>query len=91
MYKISEYTRKQAEKLNVKVKPSKKKNKKLDIYKNGDYILSVGDSRYKDYPFYIKKNGIEYANERRRLYKIRHAKTRGVVGSASWFADNLLW
>lgn len=91
MYKISKYTKRQAENLNVTVKPSKKKNKKLDIYKNGDYILSVGDSRYNDYPTFIKTHGIEYANERRRLYKIRHAKTRGVVGSASWYNSKLLW
>jgi len=61
--------------------------------KGGDYIVSVGDSRYSDYPTYIKTKGKgkKYADERRRLYKIRHEKTRGVVGSASWYADKLLW
>ena len=91
MYKITNYTKRQAKKLNVDVKPSIRKNKKLDIYKNGVYIVSVGDSRYSDYPTYIKTHGINYANERRRLYKARHEKTRGVVGSASWYSSNLLW
>ena len=93
MYQITDYTKKQAKKLNVDVKPSTRKNKKLDEYKNGVYIVSVGDSRYSDYPTYIKThgNGKDYADERRRLYKARHEKTRGVVGSASWYADKLLW
>jgi len=91
MYKITNYTKRQAKKLNVDVKPSTRKNKKLDVYKNGVYIVSVGDSRYNDYPTFIKTHGINYANERRRLYKIRHNKTRGVLGSASWYADKLLW
>jgi hypothetical protein len=91
MYQITNYTKRQAKKLNVDVKPSTRKNKKLDLYKNGVYIGSVGDSRYSDYPTYIKTHGINYANERRRLYRARHEKTRGVVGSASWYASNLLW
>ena len=91
MYQITEYTKRQAKKLNVDVKPSTRKNKKLDVYKNGVYIVSVGDSRYSDYPTYIKTHGKDYANERRRLYKARHEKTRGVAGSASWYADKLLW
>jgi hypothetical protein len=91
MYQITDYTKRQAKRLNVDVKASTRKNKKLDIYKNGVYIVSVGDSRYSDYPTYIKTHGKAYADERRRLYKIRHNKTRGVVGSASWYADKLLW
>ena len=91
MYQITDYTKRQTKRLNVDVKPSTRKNKKLDIYKDGVYIVSVGDSRYSDYPTYIKTHGKAYADERRRLYKIRHNKTRGVVGSASWYADKLLW
>jgi len=91
MYQITDYTKRQAKKLNVNVKPSTRKNKKLDIYKNGDYIVSVGHSQYRDYPTYIKTHGKDYADERRRLYKIRNGKTRSVIGSASWYADKLLW
>jgi hypothetical protein len=44
-----------------------------------------------DYPSYIKAKGKEYADERRRLYRIRHDKDRKVRGSAGWWADKLLW
>ena len=91
MYQITDYTKRQAKKLNVDVKPSTRKNKKLDVYKNGIYIVSVGHSQYRDYPTYIKTHGKDYADERRRLYKIRHEKTRGIERSASWYADKLLW
>jgi hypothetical protein len=91
-YKIDPYAYKQAKKLNITIKPSTKKYKKLDIYdKNDNYIMSVGDTRYNDYRSYIKEKGYEYANTRRRLYKIRHQKNRLKEGTASYYADQLLW
>jgi hypothetical protein len=39
----------------------------------------------------MKENGKEYADERRRLFKIRHQKNRTKEGSDAWFADQLLW
>ena len=74
MYKITKYSLDQAKRLNVEIKPSTKKNKKLDVYKNDKLITSVGDKRYSDYPTYIKTRGKEYADERRKLYRIRHKK-----------------
>jgi hypothetical protein len=44
-----------------------------------------------DYPSYIKANGKEYADERRRLYKIRHDADRKIRGSDGYYADKLLW
>lgn len=39
MYKIKKYSKDQAEKLNVKIKPSTKANKKIDVYdKDNKYI-----------------------------------------------------
>jgi len=35
--------------------------------------------------------GKEYADERRRLYKMRHEKDRNKVGSPGFYADKLLW
>jgi hypothetical protein len=90
-YKIQKYTFDQAKKLGVDVKPSKIKNKKIDVIKQGIVIASIGDKNYKDFPSYIQEKGLSYANERRRLYKIRHNKTRKVVGSNSYYADKLLW
>ena len=91
MYKITNYTYKQSRKFGVKVKPSKNKTKKIDIYKNGDKIASVGANGMNDYPTYMQKMGTKYAKSRRRLYKMRHEKDRHVKWSNGWFADKLLW
>ena len=91
MYQITEYTFQQAKKIGVEVKPSTDKKKKIDVIKNGNKIASVGAIGYKDYPTYIKEKGLTYANERRKLYKIRHSKDRQKVGSNGYFADKLLW
>jgi hypothetical protein len=74
MYKILDWSYKRADDLGLEIKPSQKKNKKIDVYKNDEYITSIGNSNYMDYPTYILKNGKEYADKRRRLYYIRHKK-----------------
>ena len=91
MYHITEYTYKQAKKIGVTVKPSTVKDKKIDVFRNGEKIASVGGAGYLDYPNYIKEKGIEYANNRRKLYKLRHEKDRHKKWSRSWLADQLLW
>jgi len=91
MYNITDYTYKKAKALNVQVKASSKKNKKLDVVKNGKIIASVGDSRYKDYPTFIEEKGKAYADGRRSLYKLRHKKDRNVKNSKGFYADKLLW
>ena len=90
-YKISLATKKKAEEMGVSVKISTKKNKKIDIVKGGKVIASVGDTRYKDFHIYKKEDGIKKADERKRLYKIRHQKTRVKKGTPSYYADKLLW
>ena len=87
-YKIQPYTLAQADKLGVKVKPSSQAGKKLDVFKGGEKIASIGASGMGDYPTYLKQQGKAFADERRRLYKIRHAKNKGVAGQ---LADKLLW
>ena len=91
MYHITDYTKKQAILLGVNVKPSHKKGKKIDVIKNNAIIASIGNLNYSDYPTYIKTNGLEYAKQRRKLYKIRHAKDRVVVNTPGYYADKLLW
>ena len=91
MYKITDYSYKQAKKLNVKIKPSTKKNKKIDIFKNDHLVASVGALGYSDYPNYIKEKGLVYANKRRELYKLRHSKDRNKINSNGFYADKLLW
>ena len=93
MYNITDYTYKKAKTLNVEVKPSKRKNKKLDVVKNGKIIASVGDIRYKDYPTMIETKGMgkSYADGRRKLYKLRHKKDMNVKNSNGFFSSRLLW
>lgn len=90
-YTITKYTKEQAKKLGVKVKLSTNPNKKIDVFFNDEKICSIGSSSYYDYPTYIKLYGKEYADEKRRLYKLRHSKDRAKIGSAGYFADQLLW
>ena len=89
VYSITEYTKQKAKDLGVEVRPSSNKKKKIDVFKNGDKIASVGASGMGDYPTYIKTKGKAYADERRRLYKIRHTNDR-FSGNGKW-ADRLLW
>jgi len=91
MYKIKRYTQTQAKKLGVQVKPSKLKGKKLDVFKNGKKVASVGAKGYSDYPTYIQTKGKKYADERRRLYKLRHKSDRTKLGTPGYYADKLLW
>ena len=54
--------------------PSRRINKKYDVYKNNKYLFSYGDLRYEHY-----KDRIGYYSDldhmdtkRRKLYRIRH-------------------
>lgn len=93
MYQILQYTKDRARDLGVVVLPSKVGVHKLDIFdpKMKLYIGSVGDVRYSDYPHYIESHGKQYADQRRRLYKIRHEANRHKIGTPSFWADKLLW
>jgi len=90
-YKITTYTKRKAKEYGLEVKPSKVKGKKIDVFKKGKKVASVGAIGYNDYPTYIKKKGKKYADERRRLYKIRHKNDRTKRGTPGWYADKLLW
>ena len=91
-YSITQYSRDQAKKLGVTIKPSTNKGKKIDVFdKDGKKLASVGAIGHADYPTYMKTKGKEYADERRRLYRIRHAKTMNKAGSPSYYAARILW
>jgi hypothetical protein len=76
--------RSRAKRLGVVIEPSNRKHKKLDVFKDGRYLVSIGDVRYSDF----LQHGDE---ERRKRYKIRHEKNRHKKGSAGYFADKILW
>ena len=91
MYHITQYSFKRAKELGVIIKASHKKDKKLDVFKKtGEYICSIGNSNYKDYPTYRKENRV-LAEERRRLYWIRHKKDANIKGTPGYYAARILW
>lgn len=73
MYKITAHSRKQARLYGVEIRPSVVKGKKIDVFnKNGVKVASIGNINFKDYGTYLVEKGKAYADERRRLYRIRH-------------------
>lgn len=78
-----------AKRYGVRVSPSRRKHKKLDVFKctNANVckrIASIGDKRYSDF--------LQHGNhKRRRLYKKRHEKDRHQKGTAGFYADKILW
>ena len=69
--------------LGVKVEASKSKNKKLDVFKDGKKVASIGDKRYSDY--------LQHGDSGRRAnYKARHT-CRVKVGTPCYYADKILW
>jgi len=92
MYEILPLTKKKAKQLNLIVKPSESKNKKIDVYdKKGFFITSIGAKGYWDYAYYLKYFGKQMADERKRLYKIRHKKDLNKKGTPGYYAYKLLW
>ena len=90
-YKITEYSYIQAIKLNLVIKTSKNKAKKIDVYSSsGNFIHSIGDIRYNDYANYCTIFNETYANKRRRLYHIRHKKGINIINSKQYLSANLL-
>ena len=99
-YKIKERQIAQAKKLGYTIKPSVKKNKKVDVFdKDEKYIASIGGIRrngvpYMDYATYIEEEGKESADKKRKNYLARHAKeTKKDMGlpTPSLLSDLILW
>jgi hypothetical protein len=80
-----------AKKLGVIVKPSTRKNKKLDVFKNDKKIASIGDTRYKDFLLYSQEDK-KKAKKRRLLYRLRHAKDlKNSKKGPGYYAYYILW
>ena len=95
-YKITEYTKLMAKELGVTVKLSKLKGKKIDVFKDGKKIASIGAIGYNDFPTLLEKEKLGKvekgaADRRRKLYKIRHESDRHKLGTPGYYADKLLW
>jgi hypothetical protein len=89
-YEILPYSKQQAKKLGVSIQKSSNPKKKIDVFKHGEKVASIGATGYGDYPHYLKQNKI-LAEEKRKLYKARHEKDRKKVGTPSYYADKILW
>jgi len=91
MYEITDYTRAKAKALNLEVKPSTNSKKKIDVFSlkgKREKIASIGAAGMGDYPTYLKTRGKSFADERKRLYNLRHKKDSGIAGR---LAQSLLW
>ena len=91
-YKISDHSKKQAALLNLIIKPSKNKDKKIDVFTHdGEFICSIGDILYNDFSRYIEMYDLTYANKRRELYHKRHQKGINIVNSKQYLSARILW
>jgi hypothetical protein len=95
-YKILPYSFDKAKRLGVEIKNSTNPLKKIDVFKNGKKIASVGAIGYNDYPTYLEKENKGhypkgYAKKRRILYRQRHEKDRNIKGTNGWYASEILW
>ncbi len=91
-YKIKPYSYKKAEQLGVKIRPSEKQHKKIDVLNSeGEVLASVGTLGMKDYPTYLQEDGKQVANKRRKAYKSRHSKNINIKDTPGFFAGNILW
>jgi hypothetical protein len=90
MYQILPYSYQQAKRLGVFIRPSENLKKKIDVYKDSKKVASIGDPNYQDFAHYLQKDKT-LANERRRLYKIRHQRDSGKVGTPGYYSDRILW
>tara|TARA_R100000734_G_C3317130_1_gene110022 strand:+ start:2687 stop:2995 length:309 start_codon:yes stop_codon:yes gene_type:complete len=100
-YKIKQYSKNQAKKLGVIIRPSTRKGKKIDVFKKvkdkktGKMTLkkvaSIGALGYGDFPTFTQEKGKEFADKKRKAYKKRHEKDRHVKGTAGYYADKILW
>ena len=89
-YNIKKYSYDKARLLGVEIKPSTNANKKIDVFKKGEKIASIGALGYKDYPTYLEENK-KLAEQKRSAYKARHQKDRVIKDSNGFYADQILW
>ena len=90
MYRIKSYSKKRAAELGVKIKPSTRSGKKIDVFKNGKKIASIGAMGYNDYPTFKEKYGKKFADERKKAYLARHKKNI-IKNTPGYYAAKILW
>jgi len=92
MYHLRPYHKLNARQLGVLIRPATKAPYKIDVFtKDGEYITSIGDRRYKDYILYVEDEGFDVAERRKELYHKRHKKDSIVPNSRGFYSANILW
>jgi hypothetical protein len=89
-YKILAQQKTAARKLGVTIKPSTVKGKKIDVFKNGDKVASIGAIGYGDYWTYYQSDRY-LARSKRESYQARHAGEQNKIGSPGYYAWYILW
>ena len=93
-YRVKKIQRDKAKAEGVEIKPSKLKNKKLDVFKDGKKVSSIGALGYKDYGTYLEQVSKSEADQKRKNYLARHAgepKRKKGEKTNSYYADTILW
>jgi hypothetical protein len=94
-YRITNYSRKQAKRLNVTIRRSTNPKKKLDVFRTENNktikIASIGAKGYGDFPTFMRTEGMKSARKHRKEYKRRHEKDRHKIDSPGFYADQILW
>lgn len=91
MYRIKSHSYQAAKKLGVQIKPSTASGKKIDVFKNGKKVASIGAIGYGDYPTFKSKYGKNYADGRRSSYHARHKENIKIKNSPGYYAGKILW
>lgn len=89
LYSITQHTKRQARRIGVEVRPSKRPGKKIDVFRDGEKVASIGYKGMGDFGTYIESKGEVFAKERRRLYHLRHKD--GPIDSPAFLSKRLLW
>jgi hypothetical protein len=84
MYRITKHSLDQAKKFGVELVQSSNPKKKIDVFKDGKKLASIGATGFGDYGTFLLSKGKAFADERRRLYKLRHK------GENNW-SMKILW
>ena len=71
------YTYAKAKQYGLVVRPSSLKHKKIDVFKEGFKIASVGDDRYSDYPT-MAMTDPQFAEKRRQCTMLAINPTKAV-------------
>ena len=92
LYHLRPYHKLKARQLGVIIRPSPKAPYKIDVFtKEGEYITSIGDKKYKDFIIYAEEEGFDVAERKQALYRKRHKVDSQVEGSRGYYSSRILW